>query len=136
MFNDKILISQILEKSKNFNDEDKKQVLDWLWEIKKQALADVLNPDFEYFTRYIFREYSKMYNTPLDQVYNLPFHFVLQHYFEGKVENEYYSKTLNKEELLKYLAGYINIDVEEEEEKEFEEFAKQFEKKDKKDEKN
>jgi len=52
------------------------------------ALNAVLHPetDPEYELRRIFRWYSKEFNVPLPQVYDLPLDDVLQNYYEAKYE--------------------------------------------------
>ena len=52
------------------------------------AFAAVTIDDFdpEYFYRHVFRWYSKEFHTPLNDVYDLPLDFVLQHYWEARYE--------------------------------------------------
>lgn len=56
--------------------------------IQIAALAAVAVDDFDedYFYRRVFRWYSEKFHTPLHEVYELPFEFVLQHYFEVQYE--------------------------------------------------
>ena len=54
--------------------------------IRLQALRDVLNPGRDVLIRRIHRWYSKTFNTPLSDAYDLPLEDILQAYFEEKYE--------------------------------------------------
>jgi len=57
--------------------------------VKLNAFASVTidGHDPEYFYRHILRWYSKAFTTPLEEVYDLPIDFVLQHFFECRYED-------------------------------------------------
>lgn len=57
--------------------------------IQDCALAEVLSdsPSFEYFYRRTCRQYSEKFNTPLPQVYTLPFNDVLRDVVESRYES-------------------------------------------------
>lgn len=54
--------------------------------LQISAIDNILNPDDLYFQRKVSRWYSKEFNTPLDQVFNLPFDTILTHYYESEFE--------------------------------------------------
>lgn len=64
----------------------------YLDSIRKVAMLAVKKPDDQAVLREIFREYSKMFYTPLHVVEDLPLEFVLLHYYENK-----YGAILDKE---------------------------------------
>lgn len=78
----------------------------------KALLKDT--PDF--FYRKICRWYSKSFHTELTKVYDLPYHFVLQHYYEAQLDKRDYNEVFDytTKELLK-----IFVDREEEANKAF-----------------
>lgn len=88
----------------------------------KKALASVLSGDAEYITRYIYRQYSKTFNTPLHEAYNLSFDFVLREYIEHKIENELQLAS-NLTDKLEYINKYIMLLNPEEEEEAIEEYV-------------
>lgn len=58
-----------------------------IWEaIKIQSLRTVLRPDDDYNVRSVMRWYSREFNTPLGEVYDLPIEEVLRDYFECEYE--------------------------------------------------
>lgn len=56
--------------------------------IQTLAFASVYLDDYDddYHYRYIFRQYSEFFSTPLHEVYDLPLDFVLQNYYEARYE--------------------------------------------------
>lgn len=54
--------------------------------IRARALRSILQPDYEYNLRHIFRWYSRSFATPLHHVPNLPLEDVLQAFFEERYE--------------------------------------------------
>ena len=52
--------------------------------VKLNALESVVNPDSEYYLRFMFRWYSKTFHTPLHMVPDLPLVEVLTAYYEGR----------------------------------------------------
>lgn len=99
------------------------QSFDVLDSIMKQAVANVIESNPEYITRYIYRQYSKIFNTPLHQVYELPFMFVFQHFMEHKIENEFASIS-DISEKMEYIQRYVKTKSDEEEARELEDFVK------------
>jgi len=55
--------------------------------IQAVAVAGVLNPDMEAFHRYICREFSHKFNTPLKEVEEYPPDYVLLHFLEDMYQN-------------------------------------------------
>jgi hypothetical protein len=55
-------------------------------EMKEIALANVSQPDSEYFYRKVCRWFSKTFHTPLSEVYKLSFDDILLAYFEEGYE--------------------------------------------------
>lgn len=55
--------------------------------VKLNALESVVNPDSEYYLRFMFRWYSKTFHTPLHTVPDLPLVEVLTAYYENMYEN-------------------------------------------------
>lgn len=76
-----------------------------------KAANAILNDTPDYFYRKVCRWYSKNFHTPLMQVFGLPYHHVLQHYYEHHMDQMTYNQTLDyvKSELLP-----VFIDKEEE----------------------
>lgn len=64
----------------------------YLDSIRKVAMLAIKKPDDQAVLREIFREYSKMFYTPLHVVEDLPLEFVLLNYYENK-----YGAILDKE---------------------------------------
>jgi hypothetical protein len=86
-----------------------------------KALNGKLNKTSDFFERKIMRWYSKAFSTPLHEVYNLPWLFVLQHYYESYLDDLEYDKVYDMA-INDYLSELANI-----KEQEDEEFAKQLE---------
>lgn len=55
-------------------------------ELETLAIHGVALKDSEYFTRKVYRYYSEKFHTPLMDVYELPWGFVLTNYLEHIVE--------------------------------------------------
>jgi hypothetical protein len=55
--------------------------------VKINALQSVVNPDSDYYLRFMFRWYSKTFHTPLHVVPDLPLIDVLTAYYENMYEN-------------------------------------------------
>jgi hypothetical protein len=93
--------------------------------IQNAALADVMseNPPFDYFYRKVCRQYSEKFNTPLPQVYLLPFNEVLRDVTEARYEQILQSED-GEEDMLEMAQRAINPNYEAEEEQENEDFAK------------
>lgn len=98
--------------------------------IKVKALHSVLHPDEEYFTRKLYRWYSKTFFTPLQEVYDLPLESVLRDWYEERFE------ALEEDERSEELALVLETtdqkterkSVEEQEKATEEDFAKMAEK--------
>jgi len=56
-------------------------------DLQKLALLAVLKPDYNSWMRRVCRWYSKSFQTPLEEVENLPTTYVLQHYWEAVYED-------------------------------------------------
>lgn len=55
--------------------------------VKLNALNSIKNPDDAYYTRFIFRWYSKTFHTPLHTVPDIPMVDILTAYYEEMYEN-------------------------------------------------
>lgn len=55
---------------------------DWVQELKLLALKSVLLEDDDYLVRKVCREYSEIFHTPLHEVYELSWEFILTNYYE------------------------------------------------------
>lgn len=91
-------------------------------DIIKQSIADIISGNAEYLTRYIYRQYSKIFNTPLHQVYELPFIWVLREYLEYKLETEWQSLDQPAEKI-EFIHKYVKFKTDEEEAKDLEEYV-------------
>lgn len=89
--------------------------------IKTIAVSNVVNPDEEYFYRFICRWFSKTFATPLMEVYSLDPHTVLLHYFESRMEG------MDEEELDLEIRRTVDPSFDENEEESLQEFIKQVE---------
>lgn len=72
------------------------------------ALANVISQNDAYLYRKVCRDYSNKFSTPLHTVYTLPFHFVLIHFMESKIES------LSENELRDLSQDIVGIDANEE----------------------
>lgn len=81
-----------------------------------KAVQALLHDTPDFFYRKVCRWYSKEYHTPLIQVYDLPYHHVLQNYYEAQFDKRSYNDVFDytTKELLK-----LFIDKEEEANKAF-----------------
>lgn len=99
--------------------------LEYILAIQNTALAEVLSdsPTLAYFYRRTCRQYSERFNTPLPQVYSLPFDEVLrdivEHRYEGILAEED-----GQEDLLEMAQKIVDPDFEEQEEQENEDFVR------------
>lgn len=93
-------------------------------EIRNLALADALDSDSISTYRRICRIYSKTFHTPLHEVYELPYNFILQNIFEHNIDS------VDEESLMEM--AYEIINGTEEEEALIQEQIKMFEKEEKK----
>lgn len=91
--------------------------------IIRQAVANTIESNPEYITRHIYRQYSKIFNTPLHQVYDLPFIFVFQNFIEHKIESEF-AAISEMSEKLEYIQKYVRVQSEEEEARDLEDFIR------------
>lgn len=57
-----------------------------------KAVKAILEESDEFFYRKICRWYSKEFNTELTEVYKLPFPFLLQHYYEDRLDEMDYNE--------------------------------------------
>lgn len=55
--------------------------------VRLNAMKSVKNPDDEYYTRFVFRWYSKTFHTPLHMVADIPMVDILTAYYEEMFEN-------------------------------------------------
>lgn len=53
---------------------------------KAEAIASLVDPTYESIYRYLCREYSTKFHTPLDQVFKLDPEFVMLHVWESRYE--------------------------------------------------
>lgn len=60
-----------------------------------EAIDNILNKDDIYFQRKLYRWFSTTYNTPLLEVYELDWDFVLTHYYEANLEKLGYNEVLS-----------------------------------------
>lgn len=72
--------------------------------LQLRAAAAVLAPDREAWVRYVCRWFSREFNTPLDEVYDLPLEFVVINYFEAAVES------MDEEQRHEYLSELVLTD--------------------------
>ena len=81
-----------------------------------KAVQALLHDTPDFFYRKVCRWYSSKFHTPLMEVYELPYHHVLQNYYEAQFDKQTYNDVFDytTKELLK-----IFIDKEEEENKAF-----------------
>lgn len=111
--------SEIQKENKNkANNQDEFNLID---DIIKQSIADIISGNAEYLTRYIYRQYSKIFNTPLHQVYELPFIWVLKEYLEYKLETEWQNLDQPAEKI-EFIYKYVKFKTDEEEAKDLEEY--------------
>lgn len=58
-----------------------------------KAAQAVLEDTNDFFYRKVCRWYSKTFSTELTKVYDMPFHFILQQYYEEKLSEKDYNET-------------------------------------------
>lgn len=99
--------------------------MEYILAVQNVALAEVLaeSPSFPYFYRKTCRQYSEKFNTPLPQVYSMPFDEVLRDVTEYRYEALLQSED-GEEDLIDIANRIIDPQYEEREERENEEFAK------------
>lgn len=83
--------------------------------LQLKALDCIFNPTDEYLQRKICRWYSKEFNTPLKDVYSIPFDEILTHYYESKFENIPYNDLIDI--LIEDFLPELSIEKDEENEK-------------------
>lgn len=99
--------------------------IEYILAIQNNALAEVLSqsPTLEYFYRRTCRQYSQKFNTPLPQVYKLPFDEILRDMTESRYEDILYSED-GEEELIEIAEKVVDPTLESKEEQENEEFLR------------
>lgn len=94
---------------------------------KEIALANIINPNNEYYYRFVCRWFSKTFHTPLNQVYNMPIEEIFITYFE-----ETYEKINNTEngesEIFTEMMMAIDPEFDSKEEESIQEFIEMIEK--------
>jgi hypothetical protein len=94
--------------------------------LKEIALANVSDPSYEYYYRYVCRWFSKTFHTPLREVYDMPMDQVFLAYFE-----EGYEKIAESDEgediLLTDMLKAVDPDYDEKEEESIQEFIEMLE---------
>jgi hypothetical protein len=92
-----------------------------LKELKEIALANVVDPNSEYFYRFICRWYSKTFHTPLHEVFTLPFQDVALAYFEEGYE------MMEEEDRFEDMMKAVDPDFDSKEEESIQEFISMIE---------
>lgn len=64
--------------------------------LQLKALDCIFNPTDDYLQRKICRWYSKEYSTPLNQVLEMPFDYVLTHYYESEFEKQDHNQLIDQ----------------------------------------
>lgn len=78
-------------------------------DLKIIALKNRINPDFETHLRYLYRQFSITFHTPLSEVEKLNPGYILLHLYE----NDFFSKTNEDVQKIKHnLLNNLNKDVE------------------------
>jgi hypothetical protein len=90
------------------------------------ALAETLEPGFQYYYRSICRWYSEHFHTALHAVHQLSPAFVLQNYYEATMAN------IEEEDLDALIFKALNPDTDQDSEEEIQDFIKMVEAEDKK----
>lgn len=94
--------------------------------IHDMALAEILEPSFQYYYRNVCRWYSKEFHTPLHLVHTLPPFFVLQNFYEANLAS------LDEDDLDSLVFKALNPGVDQESEEEIQEFIDMIEREDEK----
>lgn len=92
-----------------------------LKELKEIALSNVMDPDSEYFFRFVCRWYSKTFHTPLHEVIKLNPYIIYLNYFEDG-----YSQ-MEEEDRIEDMYKAINPDYDKEEEESVQNFIELIE---------